>query len=196
MAIIIKKGGSTSLDVLGENLRNLSLVLSWTERKSSDEEFDLDLSVIMAGAGTNEYPEGKSFEDRDVIYYNGFNRSICNSIHHHGDEKKGGEERIDINLETIPDRYIKLVAVATIYEAEERKQNFGQVLNGCIRLINRDNNKEIQFDLSEDSNTATKNTLVFSEIYKYQDQWKYKSVGRGINGGLKEFVTCFGLKSR
>ena len=81
----------------------------------------------------------------------------------------------------------------TIHEADARKQNFGQVRNAFIRLVNQDNNNEVvRYDLAEDASTET--AMIFAELYRNGAEWKFRAVGQGFNGGLKPLAESFGLK--
>ena len=80
----------------------------------------------------------------------------------------------------------------TIHEAETRRQNFGQVRNAFIRVLNQDSNTELaRFDLSEDYSTET--AMVFGEIYRHNGEWKFKAVGQGFAGGLQALATDHGV---
>ena len=84
-----------------------------------------------------------------------------------------------------------MVAV-TIHEAQVRKQNFGMVRGAFIRLVNIETNVEItRFDLSEDYSTET--AMIFGEIYRYGNEWKFKAVGQGYAGGLKALAIQHGV---
>ena len=97
-----------------------------------------------------------------------------------------------MHFDKIPAEVQKLVFAVTIHEAEERKQNFGMVSNGYIRIVNADNNTEIaRFDLSEDASTET--AMNFGELYRHNAEWKFKAVGQGFAGGLSALAKQYGV---
>ncbi|WP_276832663.1 TerD family protein, partial [Frischella perrara] len=102
------------------------------------------------------------------------------------------DEQIKINLSQIPDNVKKLIFSVTIYDAENRKQNFGMVSNSFIRVYDNDNGVEIaRFDLSEDASTET--AMVFGELYRHGSEWKFRAVGQGFAGGLSAMASQYGV---
>ena len=85
----------------------------------------------------------------------------------------------------------KLVFAVTIHDAEARKQSFGQVSNAYIRVVNKADSKEIaRYDLSEDASTET--AMIFGELYRHNDEFKFKAIGQGFTGGLKPLAEAHG----
>ncbi|MGL4733807.1 MAG: TerD family protein [Enterovibrio sp.] len=122
--------------------------------------------------------------------------STCSSVEHLGDNRTGAgdadDEQVKIDLAKIPSNVKKLVFAVTIHEAEERKQNFGMVSNGYIRMCNNDSNVELaRFDLSEDASIET--AMIFGELYLHGAEWKFKAVGQGFAGGLPALATAHGV---
>jgi tellurium resistance protein TerD len=97
-----------------------------------------------------------------------------------------------VHLQKIPPEIQTIVLTVTIHEADARKQNFGQVSNAFIRIINVDNGKEIaRFDLTEDMGTET--AMIFGEVYRDGSDWKFKAIGQGFAGGLAAICRNFGI---
>ena len=122
--------------------------------------------------------------------------SQCGSVEHQGDnrtgEGEGDDEQVKITLSKVPAEVKKLVFAVTIYDAENRKQNFGMVSNSFMRVYNNDNNTEIaRFDLSEDASTET--AMIFGELYRHGSDWKFKAVGQGFAGGLGALAAQHGV---
>ncbi|MGO0915048.1 TerD family protein, partial [Clostridioides difficile] len=96
------------------------------------------------------------------------------------------------NLETMPKHIQKIAVTVTIYEAAERRQNFGQVSNSYIRVLNSENDEEIlRYDLGEEFSIET--AITVCEIYKYNGEWKFSAVGAGFEGGLEALCRNYGL---
>jgi tellurium resistance protein TerD len=86
----------------------------------------------------------------------------------------------------------RLVFAVTIHDGEARKQNFGQVQNAFMRVINQSGEAELaRYDLSEDYSTET--ALIFGELYRHGDEWKFKAVGQGFAGGLAALAREHGI---
>jgi tellurium resistance protein TerD len=189
MAISLSKGGNINLTKTDPLLKNIKIGLGWEVRVTDGETFDLDASVLMVKA------DGNARSDNDFIYYNQ-KKSACGSVQHNGDNKtgqgNGDDEAIHVFLDQVPDEIEKLFVCASIFKADAKQQNFGQVLNAFVRLVNKDTNEEVtRYDLSEIASMDT--AIIFGEIYRYEGEWKFKAVGQGVKGGLAELVKLHGL---
>ncbi|MBS3952241.1 TerD family protein [Methylicorpusculum oleiharenae] len=193
MALSLVKGGNINLSKADNSLKNIIVGIGWDVRESDQETFDVDLSMLMVGE--NE----KARNERDLVYYHKeHQKSPCGSINHSGDNRTGqgdgDDEAINVFLDKVPKDVQKLIIFVSIYDAEKLKQNFGQVFNAYVRVVNEETNEELtRYDLSEEEDTATYTSLIFGEIYRYQGDWKFKAIGRGIKGGLREFSRMHGL---
>ena len=106
---------------------------------------------------------------------------------------EGDDEQIEVNLADIPANIEKIAFTATIYDAETRRQNFGQVSNAYIRLVNVETNEEIiRYDLGEDFSIET--AVVVGEIYRHNGEWKFNAIGSGLQGGLAALCGHYGIE--
>jgi tellurium resistance protein TerD len=163
--------------------------IGWDARQTVGDDFDLDASAFLL----QENGQVKQFED--FIFFNNL-KSIDGAIEHSGDNLTGGsegdDEVINVNLEAVPEGIKKIVFTVSIYEAQSRGQNFGMVDNAFIRVVNLENNMEIvRFDLGEDMSVET--AMIFGEIYRRQDEWKFRAVGQGVAGGLVALAVGYGV---
>ncbi len=189
MAISLTKGGNISLSKTDPTLKNLIVGLGWDARPTDGADFDLDASAFMVKE------DGKVRSDSDFIFYNQ-TTSTCGSIEHTGDnrtgEGEGDDEAVIVLLDKIPADIQRVVFTVTIHDAELRKQNFGQVSQAYVRVVNKDSNTEVaRYDLSEDASIET--AMVFGEIYKHGPEWKFKAVGQGYAGGLAALARQYGI---
>ena len=189
MAVSLVKGGNVSLTKEAPTMSVAMVGLGWDARVTDGAEFDLDASVFMVGE------DGKVLSDASFIFFNN-KVSQCESVEHQGDnrtgEGDGDDEQVKITLSKVPAEVKKLVFAVTIYDAENRKQNFGMVSNSFMRVFNNDNNTEIaRFDLSEDASTET--AMIFGELYRHGTEWKFKAVGQGFAGGLGALASQHGV---
>ena len=189
MAISLSKGGNLSLSKADPGLTKLLFGLGWDERATDGVDFDLDASAFLLSAA------GKVRSDADFIFYNQL-RSPDGSVEHTGDNRSGAgdgdDESVKIDLSLIPADVDKVVFTVTIHDAEARHQNFGQVNNASIRVVNQLSNAEIvRYDLAEDYSTET--AMVFGELYRNGSEWKFRAVGQGYKGGLSAMCRQYGL---
>ena len=189
---LMKTGENVNLSRTDPNLMNITAGLSWDVRDTDDEEFDLDISILMVNG------DGKARNDDDLIFYHN-KKSRCGAIHTAGDDRKGGKkssdnETLHVFLNKVPQEIQKLIIIVSIDEAVKRQQHFGQVLNAYVRLVNKDTHEEIRrYNLTEDGTEET--AIIFGEIYRYSGDWKFKAGGVGFRGGLAEFVRSHGLQA-
>ncbi len=189
MAISLQKGGNVSLSKEAPGLAKLRFGLGWDARSTDGSAFDLDASALVVGEN------GKVLDDKHFIFFNNLS-DPAGSVVHQGDnltgQGEGDDEVINIELGKVPAAAKKVVFVVTIYDAEGRKQNFGMVSNAFIRAVNDGDNKEIaRYDLSEDASVET--AMIFGELYRHNDEWKFKAVGQGYAGGLAGVARDFGV---
>ena len=189
MAVSLVKGGNVSLTKEAPTMSVAMVGLGWDARVTDGQDFDLDASVFMVGE------DGKVLNDTSFIFFNN-KESGCGSVQHQGDnrtgEGDGDDEQVKITLAAVPAAVSKLVFAVTIYDAEERKQNFGMVSNSYMRIFNNDNGNEIaRFDLSEDASVET--AMIFGELYRHNGDWKFKAVGQGFAGGLAALAAQHGV---
>lgn len=189
MAISLTKGQNISLSKTDPSLKNVLVGLGWDARSTDGQDFDLDASVFMATEN------GKVPSDRHFIFYNQL-VSPCGGVEHTGDnltgDGDGDDESVIVHLDKVESNIKSLFITVTIHDAEARRQNFGQVSNAFVRIINNDNSDEIvRFDLSEDYSTET--AMVFGEIYRHNGEWKFRAIGQGYTGGLYSLCQQYGV---
>ncbi|SHN92007.1 Tellurium resistance protein TerD [Bathymodiolus heckerae thiotrophic gill symbiont] len=189
MGVSLQKGGNVSLEKAAPGMTKILVGLGWDERATDGAEFDLDASIFLLKL------DGKVRADNDFIFYNNLTSSD-GSVVHQGDnrtgEGEGDDEAVKIDLAKVPAEVDKISVTVTIHDAVNRNQNFGQVANAFIRVVNDENNEEVaRYDLSEDYSIET--AMIFGEIYRHSGEWKFKAVGQGYEGGLKALATGFGI---
>jgi tellurium resistance protein TerD len=189
MSISLQKGQKIDLTKSNPDLVNVMVGLGWdTNKYYGGSDFDLDASAFLLGEN------GKAAEDSDFIFFNNKDHP-SGAVIHTGDnltgQGDGDDEKIKVNLSKIPDSIAKIAFTVTIYEAESRKQNFGQVSNAFIRIINEDTNEElIRYDLGEDFSIET--AIIAAELYRNGNEWKFNAIGSGFSGGLAALCANFG----
>lgn len=190
MAIQLSKGQRIDLTKNDPTLTKIIVGLGWDVKQyDGGADYDLDASAFLLNAA------GKCRTELDFIFYNNL-QSTDRSVIHTGDnrtgEGDGDDEQIKIELTKVPQDVQKIAITVTIHDAEARHQNFGQVANAFVRLVNEDTGAEVlRYDLGEDFSIET--AVVFCEIYRHGNDWKFNAVGAGYQGGLASLVTSYGL---
>ncbi|MEU9075299.1 TerD family protein [Kitasatospora sp. NPDC004745] len=189
MGVSLSKGGNVSLTKEAPGLVAVVVGLGWDVRTTTGTDFDLDASALLCN------DQGKVASDGNFVFFNNL-KSPEGSVEHTGDnrtgEGEGDDEAIKVNLAGVPADVQKIVFPVSIYDAESRGQNFGQVRNAFIRVINQADNVELaRYDLSEDASTET--AMVFGELYRNGAEWKFRAIGQGYASGLRGIAQDFGV---
>ena len=190
MPINLSKGQKVDLTKTNPGLKNVIVGLGWDVNAfDSGADFDLDAAAFMVDAG------GKCPTDKDFIFYGNLVHP-SESVAHMGDnltgEGDGDDEQIKIDLSKVPAEITKIAFTVTIYEAEARRQNFGQVSNAFVRIFDENTGEELlRYDLGEDFSIET--AVVFGELYKNGDEWKFNAIGSGYQGGLDALCNMYGI---
>jgi tellurium resistance protein TerD len=189
MAVSLSKGGNVSLTKEAPGLTAVVVGLGWDLRTTTGEDFDLDASAIVVNAG------GKVYSDQHFVFFNNM-KTPDGTVEHTGDnrtgEGEGDDEQIKVNLAQLPADVDKVVFPVSVYDADTRKQSFGQVRNAFIRVLNAADNVELaRYDLSEDASTET--AMLFGELYRAGTDWKFRALGQGYASGLAGIAKDFGV---
>ncbi len=190
MAVNLSKGQKVSLTKGNPGLSKIVVGLGWdTNKYDGGFDFDLDAAAFLLGAN------GKVTSDADFIFYGNLKHG-SGAVEHMGDnltgDGDGDDEQIKVNLSAIPANIEKIGFTVTIYDAETRKQNFGQVSNAYIRVFDEASNTElIRYDLGEDFSIET--AVVVGEMYRNNGEWKFNAIGSGFQGGLEALCKNYGV---
>ncbi|KAI4448661.1 General stress protein 16U [Eubacterium plexicaudatum ASF492] len=190
MPVSLQKGQKVSLTKGNPGLKNVVVGLGWDVNQfDTGGDFDLDAAAFLLT------DTGKVSGQEDFVFYGNLNHP-SGSVRHMGDNLTGAgdgdDEQIQIDLSKVPANITKIAFTVTIYEPEQRRQNFGQINNAFIRIYNADTGEEmLRYDLGEDFSIET--AAVFGEVYKNGNEWKFNAIGSGYQGGLKALCAQYGV---
>ena len=190
MPVNLSKGQKVSLTKDNPGLKKIMVGLGWDVNAfDTGSEFDLDAAAFLLG------DNGKVTKSEDFVFYGNL-KDPSGSVQSMGDNRtgagEGDDEQIKVDLSMVPANISKIAFTVTIYDAENRRQNFGQVSNAFIRICNEENGQElIRYDLSEDFSIET--AVVLGELYKNNGEWKFNAIGSGYQGGLAALCASFGV---
>ena len=189
MGISLSKGNNISLTKQAPSLSAVTVGLGWDARTTTGAEFDLDGSAIVCGA------DSKVLSGGHFVFFN--NRSTPDGgVVHSGDNLtgagEGDDERIQVALSTLPAEADRIVFVVSIYDADARSQSFGMVRSAFIRVVDDSSGQELaRYDLTEDASGET--AMVFGELYRHSDEWKFRAIGLGYASGLGGIARDYGV---
>lgn len=190
MPVNLSKGQKVSLTKDNPGLKKVVIGLGWDiNQYDTGGAFDLDASAFMLTDA------GKVTGSGDFIFYGNL-KHASGGLEHLGDNRtgigEGDDEQMLVNLEAVPANITRIAFTVTIYEPEQRRQNFGQVNNAFIRIYNEENGAEmLRYDLGEDFSIET--AVVFGELYKHGNEWKFNAIGSGYQGGLAALCSNYGV---
>ncbi len=194
MAVSLQKGQRVTL---GNSMQYALVGLGWdANRYDGGYDFDLDASAFLLGRN------GRVLRDEDFVFYNNL-ETRDGAVRSTGDDTTGGnsdggdDEQIIIDFTKLPPEIEKIAITVTIHEADIRHQNFGQVSNAYVRVVQlpnaeaEDGETIIRFDLEEEFSIET--SLVVCEIYRRNGEWRFNAVAAGYRGGLEALCRAYGV---
>lgn len=190
MGVCLQKGQKVSLTKDNAGLAKIVVGIGWDINQfDTGGDFDLDSAAFLVGEN------GKVTKQEDFVFYGNL-KHPSGAVEHQGDNRtgagEGDDEVIKIDLSKVPEEIQKIVFTVTIYEAENRRQNFGQVNNAFVRIVDEAKNEEmLRYDLGEDFSIET--AAVFGELYKHNKEWKFNAIGSGYQGGLAALCSNYGV---
>ncbi|MBK1896013.1 TerD family protein [Chryseobacterium paridis] len=184
MAINLQKG--QKIDI---GLNKLTIGLGWDPNEGTGFEFDLDASAFMID-------EQRQIPSEPFFIFYGNTDSPDGSLRHTGDDPTGGnsadgdDESIEVDLSKVDPRINEILIVVTIHDANDRKQNYGQVRNSYIRIVDDSTGQEVaKYELGEDFSIET--AVEFGRLYKRNNQWKFEASGIGYREDLAFFLSKY-----
>ena len=191
MPVSLKKGQKVSLTKDNPGLSKVVVGLGWDVNAfDTGGDFDLDTAAFLLA------DTGKITKSEDFVFYGNLNHP-SGSVQHLGDNRtgagEGDDEQIEVKLPDIPSNVEKIAFTVTIYDSDVRRQNFGQVSNSFIRIVDMSTDTElIRYDLGEDFSIET--AVVVGELYRRNGGWKFNAIGSGFQGGLAALCGHYGIE--
>ena len=188
MSINLEKGQRISLKKEAPGLTRVMCGLGWDVGKkvegglfssifNQSQNFDLDSSVLCLNS------HDKLRTNYDVIYFGNL-RHASGAITHLGDNLtgrgEGDDEQIIVDFTKVPGQIHKLIFTVNIYQCLERKQDFGQVNNAFVRLVDMGNSREIACYNLSGKEYQGQTGMIMAEIYRENGEWKLAAIGQGI----------------
>lgn len=191
MPVSLQKGQKVSITKDNPGLSKVVVGLGWDVNAfDTGSAFDLDTAAFLLT------DSGKVSMSEDFVFFGNLTHP-SGAVQHMGDNLTGAgdgdDEQIKVDLSKVPSNITKIAFTVTIYEAEQRRQNFGQVSNAFIRIYNEANGEELlRYDLGEDFSIET--AAVFGELYRNNGEWKFNAIGSGYQGGLAALCANYGVE--
>lgn len=191
MAINLQKGQTISLEKSQFDLSTVTIGLGWDIKKSGgglfssllgkEKEYDLDAMAFLLDTNDKIISRGNDkLQGGDIIFFNNKTHPT-GQIWSTGDNRTGAgdgdDEQIVVKLNTLDTRYNKIVFLVAIYQGQQNKQHFGMVQNAYIRAVDAKNVEMARFSLSGDATYDGMCSMVFAEVYRKDNDWKFRALG-------------------
>ncbi|MFF4670769.1 TerD family protein [Streptomyces sp. NPDC001279] len=189
MGVSLAKGQNVVLNQDGTPLADVTVGLGWDARPAGGADFDLDASAIICG------PDQKAVSDQHFVFYNNL-VGPDGAVRHTGDnttgEGEGDDEQILVDLDRLDEKTGQIVFIVSIHDAQNRGQNFGQVEDAYIRVVDNLTGREMcRYELSYDA--AGETAMVFGALYRRGGEWKFRAIGQGYASGLAGIAVDYGV---
>ncbi|MDE5557700.1 MAG: TerD family protein [Ruminococcus sp.] len=174
--VFLQKGQKVPVD----DSSVMKIALGWD---ILDVRCEPDASAFMLGA------DGKVLGDEWFIFY-GQNVSPDGSVKYFASQTDD-DAIMYVDFRKINPAVQRIVFSMTIYEAVEKRLNFGMTENVYARIIDSRNNEAFRFQLDECYSNVT--AMVLGELYRYKGNWKFNAVGSGVVRDLAGFCAMYGV---
>lgn len=182
--VSLEKGARVDLTKSHAGLKMACVGLGWDVATAGNATFDLDgFAISLKG--------GKFTAKEDITF---FGNLTGRGVKHSGDNLTGvgdgDDETIIVDLANVPADVDQILMAVNIYQADSKKQNFGQVNNAFIRVYDGDSKEELaKYDLSE--NYSAFNAVVMGKLYRHEGEWKFQAIGEGKNGDINAIAQSY-----
>ena len=174
MAISLTKGGNVSLTKEAPGITKTTVGLGWNPRVTDGQAFDLDAIAFLVTES------GKVRADNDFIFFNNL-KHPSGHIWLTGDnrtgEGDGDDEQIIVKLNSLNEKYQRIVFVVSIYEGRKRGQHFGQLKNAFIRAVDGKGKELCRYQISAEPNYDNMCSMTFAEAVREAGGWRFKAIG-------------------
>lgn len=191
MAISLTKGQTINLDKKTNDLTSLTIGLGWKVKKkgffaklTSNNDFDLDAIAFLLDKNGKVANTGDSrLQGGDIVFFNNL-RHPSGHVYHSGDNRQGGagvqdDEQIIVKLDSLGPEYHRILFLVCIYQGVQKGQNFSEIERAFIRAADNKGNEIARYDLADDPSFNLARTLIFGEVYRKDDGWKFRAIGEG-----------------
>lgn len=188
MSINMKKGESVNLTKESKGTLNQVMIGTGWDALTEGKTMDADLSVFALNA------DGKCRSPKDFIFFNNLGLP-GDAIHHSGDnltgEGDGDDEQINVDLTRLDAEITTIDIILNIYDAKSKGQDFKDLKNAFVRMVNKESDEEIaMFDVHDGMKG---DTLHFGRLTRTSDGWVFLADGQTSEKGLTGLKTEFGL---
>ncbi|QGZ53000.1 TerD family protein [Streptomyces sp. QHH-9511] len=175
------KGANVGLAALSEDTGSVIVSLSWS---SATGDGDADVSVLLLDSS------GKVRSDSDFYFYN-HPAADDGSVQLLGKTptENGSEDRISLDLTAVPHEVTSIVVAASQYSAHGATR-FGDLDDLRLTLADRAGETLLGFSISD---ATVETAFIFGELYRRNEEWKFRAVGQGYGTGLAGLANDFGI---
>lgn len=196
MVINLSKGQKINLSKEKETLNKITVGLGW-DPATSGRDIDVDASILLLDSttGGERIVEKKGFwgfgkthrvplnnvPDHEIVYF-GHQSSGDGAVKHAGDnltgEGEGDDEQIFVELQKVNPKFDTLSIVVNIYDAFHRSQDFGEIQNAYVHIMDDKGHELVRYNLTESYEQST--GILVGELKRAASEWEFKAVGEGI----------------
>ena len=173
----LQPGQNVSISRQSPATQSVEVALAW---EPATTPMEIDTSAFALNA------QGKVRGDEDFIFYN------QPSLRGGGIQRAPDGKQFQIHFQSLPEAIEKIALSVTIHQGSSRGHAFSQL--SALRVELRDAASKAAIASFAMATAAMAETAVIAaEIYRRNNEWKFRAVGQGFVGGLGPLASNYGV---
>ena len=184
----MKRGANVSLTREVPGLTGLVVGVKWNAGSETALADNLTMATILCGT------DGRALSDRDFVFFNQLSSPDL-SVQQLETALGGDQEQVEIDLNAVPARVDRIVVVVYVNEGPAQRRTLGQLRSCVVRVLNLNGNTELVRSEELASTLQSETALALGEVYRHNDEWKFKVLGQGYATGVAGVLADYGLSA-
>lgn len=180
-------GSNAPLTAENPGLTGVMVAMGWQLVPSNGPQSELTSMAILCG------DDGRAISPEHLVFFNQLT-TAGGGVRFEASSAAGQHdtEQVDVEFGLIPAEVSKIAFLAYVDPEVRGPGTFGAVRGSYIRLARPDGFELLRFDVPAVNGERIK-AMMFGELYRHRDDWKFRALGQGYENGLAGVARDFGL---
>lgn len=179
-------GSNAPLTAENPGLTGVMVAMGWQMVPSNGPQSELTSLAVICGE------DGRALSPEHLVFFNQLTAAGGGVRFSGGEGAAHDQEQIDVEFSRIPAEVAKIAFLAYVDPEVRGPGTFGAVRSAYIRLARPDGSELLRFDVPDLHGDRIK-AMMFGELYRHRDDWKFRALGQGYENGLAGVSRDFGL---